>query len=107
MYLNSNHLTFIPANAFKKLSTIETASIEIELEDNLISSINDNAFSGIENKLSSLNLASNNLMYLPRALTKLASLQHLNLLHNSFVDINESVITHLSSFIEVFKISIG
>ena len=107
VHLDFNHLTVIQANTFKNLSAINATRINIELNNNHIANIDENAFSGIENALMILNLYSNNLLHVPIALTKLSSLRYLNLVRNPFVNIDASVLTNLSSIISIFKISAG
>ena len=80
VYLGSNKLTTIPANAFKNLSTVNETSIF--LQNNHISKIDIRAFNGVENSLSHIGLENNNLTHVPVAFTELSSLHYLNLLRN-------------------------
>ena len=107
VHLDFNHLTVIPAYAFKNLSAVNVTSINIHLNNNRISKVDTRAFNGIEHALTFLNLNNNNLSHLPVALTGLPSLLHLYLMANPFVNIDASVLANLSNIINVFKISTG
>ena len=76
--LQNNAITQIQNNAFKNLTGIRT----ILLDNNNISYIHENAFSGIETTVRKLSLENNNLSNVPLALGKLKNLLELNLLGN-------------------------
>ena len=106
LQLESNQLTSIPAYAFQNLSAVNASSIYIYLEDNHIVNIELHAFSGIEDAVTILNLANNNLTHLPLALEELSSLRNLNLLGNPLANLDATVLANISSKLNTFTISL-
>ena len=104
--LSYNQLTIIPAYAFTNLSPLNATDISIDLSNNYISNIEPDAFGGIENDVTSLNLHNNYLTYLPLAFSLLSSLRRLNMLRNPLVNFDTLVSTNFSTIIDDLKITI-
>lgn len=75
--LSNNTIHTIPDGAFQNLHVSR-----IELDYNQITSISENAFSGVDQDLTSLDMEGNNLNALPNAFIHLTHLTSLNILHN-------------------------
>ena len=78
----SNNLTTIKDNAFQSLTGAHAVRIHLILTDNLISSIGDHAFHGIEDRISEILLTNNLLHSIPDSILHLRRLQTLDLVHN-------------------------
>ena len=81
-HLDNNQLTTIPAFAFKGLPLVNGTRIFINLKDNKISQMDNDAFDGIAHNVAKLHLQNNLLTHLPEAFDKLSSIEELNLLEN-------------------------
>ncbi|XP_045177435.2 leucine-rich repeat-containing protein 15-like [Mercenaria mercenaria] len=103
--LASNFLGTIPANSLQNLASLKGSFIYLDLNNNLILYIDDNAFSGIENMIGSLDLNDNVLQTLPKALAKLQSLQFLFILGNPLSSLDATVISRISGSLKRFEFS--
>ena len=106
MEINNNRLTVIPNNAFYNLSAFNASDVQIMLDNNHIYNIELDAFSGVEQVLTFLNLNNNNLTHLPLALKKLSSLHTMYILGNPLLSLDASVLASLSNKLNIFRISI-
>ena len=105
--LDYNNLTSIPANAFFNLSLINTTDIQFSFKHNQIFQIDIDAFRGIENSVSQLNMNYNRLATLPLALKKLSTLDLLYLENNPLISLDVSVMSSIGkSVTSAFSISV-
>ena len=104
--LDNNKLTSIPANAFFNLSLINTTDIQFSFTHNQIFQIDIDAFRGIENSVSQLNMYDNKLATLPLALKKLSALDLLYLQNNPLISLDVSVMSSIGKSITSFSISV-
>ena len=82
VHLDNNQLTAIPAFAFQRLPRVNGTRMFINLKDNNISQIDNDAFDGIAHSVAKLHLQNNLLTHLPKAFAKLSSIEELNVLEN-------------------------
>ena len=82
VHLDNNQLTTIPAFAFRNLPRVNGTRVFINLKDNKISQIDNDAFDGIAHIVAKLHLQNNLLSHLPQAFAKLSSIEELNVLEN-------------------------
>ena len=105
--LDNNNLTSIPVNSFFNLSLINTTDIQFSFTHNQIFQIDIDAFRGIENSVSQLNMNDNRLATLPLALKKLSALELLYLENNPLISLDVSVMSSIGkSLTSAFSISV-
>ena len=99
LFLSRNNLTTIPNQAFANVST---RKLEIYLNTNLLSSIGINAFDGVQNVTSLLDLGGNQLNALPQALAKLTNLKTLYILGNPISVFDANIMHNIGLTLETF-----
>ena len=102
-----NQLSVIPSHAFSNLSGINATDIEMGLYHNHIYQIDTSAFYGIEIAVTVLNLESNNLSHLPKALADLRVISLLKLKHNPLINLDVMVMAKLGESLNTFEFSLN
>ena len=92
--------------AFMNLKSINATEVYISLQNNHIRDIDIDAFTGIEVALTLLNLEDNLLNHLPAALQRLGALTDLNVLGNSIVDLDGTVMQNIGYKLKSFSVSL-
>lgn len=87
-------LRHIPANAFEGIKLQM-----LVLSENVIETIDDQAFSGSENSIIDLEIVGNKLTSLPTAFGKLQNLQVLSLSENPLRDFDQEIMKNISKFL--------
>ena len=105
--LNYNQITVIPSHAFRNLTADNVTGVELYFSHNRINQIDAGAFYGIEDEVTLLVLASNNLSYVPKALANLHGLTLLDLSHNPLIKLDPMVMLKLGGSLKNFELSIG
>ena len=105
--LGWNHITRIPANSFKNLSSINAARIDIDLQRNRLNQIDLHAFGGIQASVISLNLKNNNFTHLPSGLNELTALVSLNIDRNPLTSLDATTMSTLGRTLLSFAFSVG
>ena len=103
--LNHNKLTSIPALAFKVIASAHASKIEIDLQYNQISQIDIDAFNGIVAYVKRIDLQNNRLTHLPRAFSKLTSLNELHLLNNPLTNLDGVILKTFGQSLTRFSFS--
>ena len=109
-YLDNNQLTAIPAFAFQSLPRVDGTWMDgtrmsINLKDNNISLIDNDAFDGIASIVEKLNLQNNLLTYLPIGFSKLTSIKELNVLGNPLTHLDSVIMSSFSQILHQFSFS--
>ena len=88
---------------------IPIALLEVDLRffKNRISKIDIDAFAGIEDELTGLELTSNNLSHIPKALANLRALTSLALNYNPLIKLDPIVMSKLGGSLKTFEFSLG
>lgn len=89
-----NRLRHIPANAFEGIKLQM-----LVLSENVIETIDNQAFSGSENSIIDLEIVGNKLTSLPTAFGKLQNLQVLSLSENPLRDFDQEIMKNISKFL--------
>ena len=105
IHLNFNDIQQIPAKAFFSLHTANVTNFEIDLAENELNSIDDDAFNGIETAIKLLVLDGNNLTSIPDALQELTNLETLSIRHNHIMSFSSPTVLQLSRTITSLAIS--
>ena len=106
IYLHKNELRTIPPNSFKNLSTLNATDIQIELYNNRLYEIDSQAFSGIQNAITLLDLGHNNFTNLPSGLLILTTLKYLYIDGNPLTTLDSTEMSKLGGTIETFSITV-
>lgn len=103
IYLYSNSITQITANSFHQL--VNVTDVRISLQNNEVTIIDNDAFAGIAQVTTYLDLERNNLMIIPEAFGKLTNLQYLYLRQNPLISLATPALPSLSRTLRMFTIS--
>lgn len=106
VYLYANRLTTIPANAFKNLNSVNASSIHVNLNSNRLSTMSLQAFGGIENAITILQLRDNRLAIIPTAVGKLTALKYLDVSENSLTSLGVSVMPGIGQSLQTLYIDL-
>jgi Leucine-rich repeat (LRR) protein len=100
-------LTIIPNNAFENLMSLNAIDIELQLNDNKIHTVESNAFNGIANATTSLQLQNNNLTTLPVAVRHMFNLKKLDIHDNPLHSLDASVMSNIGRSLTYFSLDLG
>ena len=103
--LDYNQLTSLPAFVFRAIASANASSIMIDLKHNQISQMDIDAFAGIADKVTVLNMQNNRLTHLPNALSKLISLHELYLLKNPLTNLDGVILKTFGQSLTKFSFS--
>ena len=105
--LQDNSISNIPDNAFSNLQEYANGNhVTIKLERNYLIHISDSAFSGIESLVIFVDLRENRLQVLPPFVSKLPNLKYLSVLENPIAQVDPSVFTTVYETLKTLKISL-
>ena len=107
--LARNNLTHVPGGSFTGFAPINVNStyIYIDLSENSISKIENNAFIGLENMYLEIDIIENKLTEIPLALLVLNQLRHIDLSFNPIKVLDTVVLRHMAPTLKYFYIDIG
>ena len=103
--LDYNQLASIPAFVFRAIASVNASSITINLKHNQISQMDIDAFAGIADKVTRLDMQNNRLTHLPNALSKLISLNELYLLKNPLANLDGHILKTFGQSLTKFSFS--
>ncbi|XP_060569099.1 leucine-rich repeat protein soc-2 homolog [Ruditapes philippinarum] len=107
LFFNVNLFTVIPNNVFETFSFFNASDVYLTLSNNNIRLIENDAFNGIENVITDLNLYSNNLMTIPFAISKLVNLKTLKIQKNPLRSLDSSVMAHIGQSLTYFSLDLN
>jgi Leucine-rich repeat (LRR) protein len=105
--LFGNSLQSLPRDAFKMLASFNASIVELQLYYNNINFIDDNAFDGINNTVTILQLQYNALTTLPTAIGKLRALEYLDVTNNSIISLNPSVLQGIAQSLKTLHLDLS
>ena len=100
-------LTKIPGRVFEKLGKHVYGHIYLNVQSNRLTSIEESAFAGIENKMTVLNLDNNSLTHIPVAIGTLRNLHDLQLTQNPIKSLDANVLSNIGPSLDYFSLSMG
>ena len=106
IFIDSNSINIIPDGALALIGTSNATEINMYIQNNNISRIDNNAFAGVENELKLLDLTNNNLKTVPMALKSLENLQTLLLKGNPLTSLSSSAIFSVSRTLNTLSLSL-
>ncbi|XP_060555647.1 leucine-rich repeat-containing protein let-4-like [Ruditapes philippinarum] len=98
-----NKLTVIQNDTFRNLSSINANDIDLQLQGNMIHTIESNAFNGIAKTIKSLQLQSNNITILPFAIKYLVNLKRLDICDNPLHSLDTLVMHNIGRSLTYFS----
>ena len=102
--LDGNNISDVRAFAFANLSKTNCSSISIDLSENELSKIDLEAFEGIENNITELDLSRNELKVLPRVLMSLKNLKTLSIFSNNIKEFDTNITQRLGLSLSTFRV---
>lgn len=97
LYIKDNNIHNLEDNTFQNIQ-IE----RLDISNNSLSSVSDNAFRGLESSLKSVFLQSNNLTDIPKAVTNLRNLTILSIEHNPILDFDQHMMKSITDTLYTF-----
>ena len=103
LQFSSNNISDIPDHAFASTHLHHVKHVWLNLSDNSITSIGNDAFDGIAEKITVIDLNDNNLQIIPTALRSLGHLRSLYIANNPLTNLHSAGVSNLARHLTDFS----
>ena len=103
LQFSSNNLSDIPDHAFASTHLHHVKHVWLNLSDNSITSIGNDVFDGIAEKITVIDLNDNNLQTIPAALRNLGHLRSLYIANNPVINLHSAGVSNLARHLTDFS----